>query len=151
MTIMVMILLMMIMMPSRLQRIRETRDSAAVAEALSALEEAAKTGSGNLLELSVQAARVRCTVGEISGALEAAWGRHSASGGVVGGVYRQSREQHSGGGSSGTDFGDAVKAAGADGLALPLPLNPLNQPKFCSLTSCPVLQLVSFHPPSRGV
>ncbi len=47
-----------------------------VERALTALTEAAKSGEGNLLELAVDAARVRATVGEISDALETEWGRH---------------------------------------------------------------------------
>jgi len=97
---------------NRLQRVRESRTAQAVSESLAALEAAARSGSGNLLELAVQAARARCTVGEISGVLEAAWGRHSAAGGVTGGVYRKSRESISAGGTSGTDVRDAIKAAG---------------------------------------
>ena len=55
---------------------------------LNALTEAAKTGSGNLLELSIDAARARCTLGEISTAMEKAFGRHVASSRMVSGAYK---------------------------------------------------------------
>jgi methylmalonyl-CoA mutase len=71
----------------RLARIRATRDAAAVQAALAALTEAARSGEGNLLELSIQAMRVRCTVGEVSDALEAVFGRHRADIQKVTGVY----------------------------------------------------------------
>src|SRR6186713_2522717 len=58
-----------------------------VKAALAALSECAKTGSGNLLDLTVQAMRLRATVGEVSDALEAAWGRHRADTQKVSGVY----------------------------------------------------------------
>ena len=63
---------------ARLKALRAARDAAGVQAALAALSECAKTGSGNLLDLTVQAMRLRATVGEVSDALEAAWGRHRA-------------------------------------------------------------------------
>jgi methylmalonyl-CoA mutase len=71
----------------RLKQIRATRDGAAVQSALAALTEAAKTGQGNLLDLAIKASRLRATVGEISDALEAVWGRHRATNQTVSGVY----------------------------------------------------------------
>lgn len=71
----------------RLEELRANRDDAAVASALQALTASAHSGEGNLLALSVEAARARCTVGEISLALEEAWGRHRASIQTVQGVY----------------------------------------------------------------
>jgi methylmalonyl-CoA mutase len=71
----------------RLAKIRATRDGAKVQTALAALTEAAKTGTGNLLALSIDAVRARATVGEISDALEAAFGRHRADIQKVTGVY----------------------------------------------------------------
>ena len=71
----------------RLANIRASRDEGAVKAALQALTEAARTGDANLLELSVQATRVRATVGEISDALEAEWGRYSANAQTISGVY----------------------------------------------------------------
>ena len=62
----------------RLAKLKAERDSGAVEAALAAITEAAKEGTGNLLELAVNAARVRATVGEISLALEHAYGRHKA-------------------------------------------------------------------------
>ena len=72
---------------ARLQQIRANRDTAAVNAALAALTQAARDGSGNLLDLSIRATRLRATVGEISDALEAVWGRHRASHQTVSGVY----------------------------------------------------------------
>ena len=71
----------------RLKALRAARDSAAVKVALDALTAAATSGEGNLLELSIRAVRLRATVGEISDALEAAWGRHRADTQKVSGVY----------------------------------------------------------------
>jgi len=71
----------------RLKSIKSSRDSAAVQAALNALTEAAKSGQGNLLDLSIQAVRLRATVGEISDALEAVYGRHRADTQKVTGVY----------------------------------------------------------------
>jgi len=71
----------------RLARTRAKRDAGAVAEALTAMTTAAKSGSGNLLDLAVRATRARASVGEISDALEAAWGRHRADTQAVSGVY----------------------------------------------------------------
>jgi methylmalonyl-CoA mutase len=72
---------------ARLQALRAGRDQGAVDAALAALKEAAASGEGNLLDLSVQATRVRATVGEISDALEAVFGRHKAVIRSVSGVY----------------------------------------------------------------
>jgi len=71
----------------RLAEIRKTRDPVAVAAALAALTDAARSGKGNLLDLSIRAVRARATVGEISSALEAVWGRHHATTQSVSGVY----------------------------------------------------------------
>jgi methylmalonyl-CoA mutase len=72
---------------ARLKRIRETRDAGRVQAALEALTRAAETGQGNLLELSIAAARARATVGEVSGALEKIWGRYHAQIRSISGVY----------------------------------------------------------------
>ena len=72
---------------ARLERIKKTRDAAAVERALAALTRAAETGEGNLLALSIDAARARATVGEISSALEKIWGRHQAETRSISGVY----------------------------------------------------------------
>jgi methylmalonyl-CoA mutase len=71
----------------QLNTIKATRDSAAVAVALSALTQAADSGEGNLLALAIDAMRVRATVGEVSDALEEVYGRHRADTQKVTGVY----------------------------------------------------------------
>ncbi|WP_423068667.1 methylmalonyl-CoA mutase [Devosia sp. CN2-171] len=74
---------------ARLAEVRRTRDADAVDGGLAALREAARTG-GNLLAASIAAARARATLGEISTALEAEFGRHSAVTRVISGVYAAS-------------------------------------------------------------
>ncbi|MBP6278084.1 MAG: methylmalonyl-CoA mutase [Limnohabitans sp.] len=71
----------------RLKAIRASRDSAKVQAALDALTASAESGQGNLLELTIQAMRLRATVGEVSDALEKAFGRHRADTQKVTGVY----------------------------------------------------------------
>ena len=71
----------------KLRRLKAERDPAALESALSALTRAADTGEGNLLDLAVEAARARATVGEISSALEKVWGRHVAEIRSIAGVY----------------------------------------------------------------
>ena len=70
----------------KLARLRAERDEAATQATLAALTDGAR-GTGNLLALAVNAARAKATVGEISDALEAAFGRHEAVPEVVSGVY----------------------------------------------------------------
>jgi methylmalonyl-CoA mutase len=72
---------------ARLTQIRKTRDAKACEKALKALETAAAQSKGNLLELAVEAARARATVGEISDAMETAFGRHKAEVKTLAGVY----------------------------------------------------------------
>ncbi|MFH6785692.1 MULTISPECIES: methylmalonyl-CoA mutase [Methylobacterium] len=72
----------------KLKRLRGERDGRAVEARLAALTEAAK-GGGNLLALAVEAARAKATVGEISEALEKAWGRHRAEIRAISGVYKR--------------------------------------------------------------
>jgi len=72
---------------ARLRHVKATRDDAAVQAALVALTDAARSGSGNLLALAIAATRVRATVGEVSDALEAVYGRHHAEIQKVSGVY----------------------------------------------------------------
>jgi methylmalonyl-CoA mutase len=72
---------------NRLQKLRAARDAQAVQAALDALTRCAETREGNLLDLSIQAIRVRATVGELSDALEKVWGRHRADTQKVTGVY----------------------------------------------------------------
>jgi methylmalonyl-CoA mutase len=73
---------------SKLQQLKGTRDVAAVEGALDALTKAAH-GDGNLLEFAIRAARANATVGEISLALEKAFGRHVAEVKTISGVYRK--------------------------------------------------------------
>ncbi|WP_210365854.1 methylmalonyl-CoA mutase [Bacillus sp. REN3] len=72
---------------TRLNELKDNRDDEKVAQALDALAKAAETGNGNLLELAVQAARERATLGEISDAVERAAGRHKAVIRSISGVY----------------------------------------------------------------
>jgi len=71
----------------RLQQLKSNRDTERVQKCLSELSKAAKTGQGNLLALAVKAAKERATLGEISDALEAAFGRHKAEIKSFTGVY----------------------------------------------------------------
>jgi methylmalonyl-CoA mutase len=106
---------------ARLRKIRAERDEAAVQAALAALTEAAKgkteatveaseatqdseLNTQNLLALAVTAARARATLGEISDALEAAWGRHQATTRTIQGVYQQGMTDNA-------DFAKARQAA----------------------------------------
>ena len=73
---------------ARLEKMRASRDEAQVRAALDALEDGAR-GNANLLALAVDAARVRCSLGEISDALERAFGRYSTSPTPVSGIYGQ--------------------------------------------------------------
>jgi methylmalonyl-CoA mutase len=71
----------------KLKRLKAERNEAATQAALAALELVAKSGEGNLLAASVDAARAKATVGEISAALEKSWGRHSARAQIIRGIY----------------------------------------------------------------
>ena len=71
---------------ARLKKVKASRDEAKCKAALAALTEGAK-GDANLLALAVDAARARATVGEISDAMEAAFGRHRADIRTISGVY----------------------------------------------------------------
>ncbi len=77
---------------ARLDELRRTRDQAAVRAALDALTRCAETREGNLLELSVAAARTRATLGEISDALEKVFGRYQAVHRTISGVYSSESE-----------------------------------------------------------
>ncbi len=111
---------------ARLKQMRATRDNTAVQAALAAITECAVsfslpsesitnepaptdgklklTAQGNLLALAVTAARARATLGEISDALEAAWGRHQATSRTVQGIYQQGMTDNA-------DFAQARQAA----------------------------------------
>ena len=71
---------------ARLEQVRATRDQAACDDALRRLRDGA-AGDGNLLALCVEAARARATVGEMSDAMEAVFGRHKAEIRTISGVY----------------------------------------------------------------
>lgn len=72
---------------ARIEAVKAARDAEKVAACLQALTEAAKSGEGNLMALAVEAARARATLGEISDALEAAFGRYQAQIRSIAGVY----------------------------------------------------------------
>ncbi len=84
----------------RLAKLRAERDNAAVEAALNALTRCAETGEGNLLDLSIDAARKRASLGEISYALEKVFGRYKAKINLISNVY-----------SSQTKESDAFKKA----------------------------------------
>jgi len=100
---------------ARLDHIRETRDQAQVDACLDALRESAQltttTGAGdnpqNLLKLAIDAAKARCTVGEISWALENVWDRHVPSTDVVRGAYSESYQNAEADGN--TEFADTLQ------------------------------------------
>ncbi len=71
----------------RLQQLRANRNEIEVKAALEAITKCAKSGKGNLLELAVEAARVRASLGEISDACEAVSGRYKATIRTISGVY----------------------------------------------------------------
>ena len=71
----------------RLKELRANRDEAAVQKALAAITECVKTKQGNLLELAVEAAKVRASLGEISDACEVVVGRYKAVIRSISGVY----------------------------------------------------------------
>ncbi len=88
----------------RLQHIKATRDTAAVEAILQKITESAASGEGNLLALAVEAARLRATLGEISDAMEKAFGRYKATIRAISGVY-------SGELSDDEDFQNAIQMA----------------------------------------
>ena len=77
----------------RLQELRANRDQAAVDKALAAITECVKSGKGNLLELAVEAAKMRATLGEISDACEVVVGRYKAVIRSISGVYSSGMKQ----------------------------------------------------------
>jgi methylmalonyl-CoA mutase len=87
----------------RLDNLKAERNGDSVRASLAALKTSAETGEGNLLELAVDAARSRATLGEISSALEKVWGRYEASTHAVAGVYAAA--------TTGDDFKKARQAA----------------------------------------
>jgi methylmalonyl-CoA mutase len=96
---------------SRLKDIRKSRDTAACEAALEALETGARD-SGNLLNLAIEAARARATVGEISDAMERAFGRHKAKVKLLDGVYGAAYEGDQGFQDIQADVADFAKKYG---------------------------------------
>ncbi len=78
---------------ARLKALKANRDGVAVQKALNAITEAAESGKGNLLELAVEAARLRATLGEISDACEKICGRYKAIIRTISGVYSSETKQ----------------------------------------------------------
>ena len=72
---------------AKLERLKSERDQTQVDQSLAALTHSAETGNGNLLALAINAGRAKATVGEISLALEAVYGRHRAEIRSISGVY----------------------------------------------------------------
>ena len=71
----------------RINEVKDKRDESKTVQALEALAECAKSGKGNLLALSIEAARQRATLGEISDAMEKSFGRYQAKHKTISGVY----------------------------------------------------------------
>ncbi len=94
---------------ARLNAIKQQRDAAQVQQALQAIEAAAASGSGNLLDLSIKAVRARATVGEISDAMEKSFGRHRADTQKVTGVYAAAYDTDATDGNT-MDYWNALKA-----------------------------------------
>ncbi len=88
----------------RLQKLKKERNQALVDVSLNNITQAAKTGEGNLLALAIEAARNRATLGEISLAMEQAFGRHVAQTRSISGVYSSELMNHK-------DFESALKLA----------------------------------------
>ncbi|MCB1688221.1 MAG: methylmalonyl-CoA mutase [Halioglobus sp.] len=78
---------------ARLAAIRGSRDESAVQAALEAIYQCAVSGEGNLLALTIEATRLRATVGEISSAMEREFGRFKAQAQTVSGVYGAAFEE----------------------------------------------------------
>jgi methylmalonyl-CoA mutase len=91
---------------ARLKTLKAHRNENAVSDALTALEHAAKSGEGNLLELAVTAAQARATLGEISDAMEKAFGRYQARIQSISGIYAKEMK-------SSNQFEEARKLADA--------------------------------------
>ncbi|KAI8819348.1 methylmalonyl-coenzyme A mutase-like protein [Fimicolochytrium jonesii] len=73
---------------AKIKSVKENRNQDQATAALAALTQCAETGKGNTLALAIEAARARCTVGEITSALEQVWGRHNPTVRVVSGAYK---------------------------------------------------------------
>lgn len=78
---------------ARLEMIREKRNEKLVQECMDALTNYAQNGEGNGLDLAVKAMRARCSVGEVTYALEKVWGRYNANTKTISGVYGRAFEK----------------------------------------------------------
>ena len=96
----------------RLKDIRQSRDQQAVDQVLADITQCAKTGNGNLLDLSIKAARLRATVGEISDAMEAEFGRFQAESKTISGVYGAAYENDADWQAIKTDIDDFATKTG---------------------------------------
>lgn len=97
---------------ARLNDLKQKRDAAKVQQALDALTTAAQTGEGNLLDLAIQAVRLRATVGEVSDALEKIFGRHRADTQKVTGVYAAAYDSAEGWEKLKSEIDDAAEQLG---------------------------------------
>ena len=98
---------------AKLDRLRAERDADAVRRSLDALREVARTGTGNLLAASIDAARCHATVGEISAAMEDVFGRHTAQIRTISGVYGSEMTGDSSHGADGSDAGGSTNPMAA--------------------------------------
>nr|XP_033791782.1 methylmalonyl-CoA mutase, mitochondrial isoform X3 [Geotrypetes seraphini]XP_033791783.1 methylmalonyl-CoA mutase, mitochondrial isoform X3 [Geotrypetes seraphini] len=73
----------------KIKKVKSCRNNEAALQCLAAITECAAKGQGNILALSVEAARARCTVGEITDAMKKVFGEHKATDRMVSGAYRQ--------------------------------------------------------------
>lgn len=73
---------------AKIKKLRETRNETETQKALNNITECCRSGQGNLLELSVEAAKARATVGEITNAMEIVFKRYVAKDGLVSGAYK---------------------------------------------------------------
>nr|XP_045012820.1 methylmalonyl-CoA mutase, mitochondrial [Jaculus jaculus] len=73
----------------KLMKVKSSRDQAMAERCLAAITQCAASGDGNILALAVEAARARCTVGEITDAMKKVFGEHKANDRMVSGAYRQ--------------------------------------------------------------
>jgi methylmalonyl-CoA mutase len=97
---------------ARLKQIKASRDTAKVEAALDALTASAESGQGNLLDLCIQAMRLRATVGEVSDALEKVFGRHRADTQKVTGVYAAAYDSAEGWDTLKTEINTFAEAQG---------------------------------------
>ncbi|MDR3005569.1 MAG: methylmalonyl-CoA mutase family protein, partial [Acidovorax sp.] len=97
---------------ARLQSIKAKRDTAQVEQALAAITSAAESGEGNLLDLAIKAVRLRATVGEVSDAMEKAFGRHRADTQKVTGVYAAAYDSAEGWDKLKSEINQAADAMG---------------------------------------